>query len=95
MKEEGAVKIEYSRPRPAECDGKSEKSQNTNECGGMVQDKSLQLMYLNKRKHTMLVISRLQPRNSESKWVGDVKSKMKFNYMPSRVYSIGVNLINF
>ena len=31
---------------------------------------SLQLIYLNKRKHPMLIISRLQPRNSESKWVG-------------------------
>ena len=45
----------------------------------------------------MLVISKLQPRNSESKWVGGcyVKSKMEYIYMPSRVYSIGVDLINF
>ena len=38
----------------------------------MVQDKSLQLIYLNKEQHPMLVISRLQPGNSESKWVGEV-----------------------
>ena len=41
-----------------------------NECGGLVQDKSLQLIYLYKLKHPMLVMSRLEPRNSESKWVG-------------------------
>ena len=33
-------------------------------------DKSLQLIYLNKSKHPMLAISRLQPGNSESMWVG-------------------------
>ena len=31
---------------------------------------SLHLIYLNKWKHPMLAISRLRPRNSESKWVG-------------------------
>ena len=62
----------YFRPRSAECDGNSEKCQNTHKCGWMVQDKSLQLIYLNKWKHPMLVISRLQSGNSESKWVGGV-----------------------
>ena len=33
VKEEGGVKIEYFRPRSAECDGNSEKCQNTHECG--------------------------------------------------------------
>ena len=46
------VKIDYVRPRSAECDGKSVKCQ----CGGMVQDKRLQLIYFNKRKHPMLIL---------------------------------------
>ena len=71
MNEEGGVKIDYFGRRSAECDGKSEKCQNTNKCRGMVQqDKSLQLINLNKQKQPMLVIIRLQLRNSDSKWVG-------------------------
>ena len=87
------------RPKSAECDGNSEKCQNTHECGWIVQDKSLQLIYLNKQKHPMLVISRLQPRNSNSEKVSGLvcyeKSKMEYIFMPSRVYILVVDLINF
>ena len=45
----------------------------------------------------MLVISRLQPRNSEkvSGLVCYEKSKMEYIFMPSRVYILVVDLINF
>lgn len=45
---EKGVKIDYFPPRSAECDVKTKKFQNKNECGGMVQDKSLQPIYSNK-----------------------------------------------
>ena len=45
---EGGEGVKNDEPRSAECDVKSEKCQNTNECGRMVQDKSLQLINSNK-----------------------------------------------
>ena len=60
VKEEGGVKIKYFRSRSAECDGNSEKCQNTHECGWMVQDNSTYLQYFSltfqEENHHMYVI---------------------------------------
>ena len=58
-----------------------------NECGWMMQHKSLQLIYFNKRKHPMLVISQLEPRKTKIKWVGGVL--WNSSLLPWIVYSRG------
>ena len=64
----------------------------------MVQDKSLQLIYLKKMKASDAG-NKLADYSRETLKVSArgcyVKFKMEYIYMLSRVYNIGVNLINF
>ena len=68
VKEEGGVKIEYTsgREQPSVTGIQRNVKIRTNAA------EWCRIKDLNKRTHPMLVISRLQPRNSESEWVGGV-----------------------